>query len=487
MKRILLVVLVVLLGVASVAVVRTLRLHSRQPVVTPVAPEALDSMALARRLAGALRFQTISYQDSSQFDAREFDGFQRYLRDAFPKLHATLELERVNGHGLLYEWTGSDSGLAPVLLLAHQDVVPVEPGTESRWTEPPFGGQIAGGYVWGRGALDDKSSLLGILEAVEHLIARGAKPRRTVYLAFGHDEEVGGSRGVARIAALLASRGVHPAFVLDEGGALTTGLVAGLTVPAALVGIAEKGYVTVELTAQAEGGHSSMPPVQTAVGILAAGLSRLEQQQMPRAIRGPTAVMFDYLGPELRFGPRLLMANRWLFGGLLASQFGKTPQGNAMLRTTTAPTVFQAGVKENVLPSTARALVNFRILPGDSVGSVLEHVRQVVHDARISARALEATVSNPSAVTPADAEPFQLLARSIREVVSGTVVTPWLLVAGTDSRHYAPLTPNVLRFAGAMIGEDDLSRIHGTNERIGVQDYVTAVRLYLQLLRNAAM
>lgn len=487
MKRGLLVVLVTLLGLASVSLVRTLRFRSRQPVVTPVAPEALDSMALAQRLAGALTFKTISYQDSSQFDAREFDGFQRYLRHSFPKLHAALALERVNGHGLLYAWTGSDASLAPIVLLAHQDVVPVEPGTEGQWTEPPFGGRMAGGYVWGRGALDDKGSLLGILEAVEHLIAGGAKPRRTVYLAFGHDEEVGGNRGAARIAALLASRDVRPEFVLDEGGVLTTGLVPGLAVPAALVGIAEKGYVTVELTAQTEGGHSSMPPPETAVGILSAGLYRLDQEQMPRSIRGPTAAMFDHVGPELRFGPRLVMANRWLFGWLLASQFGGTPEGNAMLRTTAAPTMLHAGVKENVLPSAARALVNFRILPGESVEGVLEHVRQVVGDARIRTRVLEATLSDPSPVTRTDAEPFQLLARTIRQVITGAVVTPWLVVGGTDSRHYVRLTPNVLRFAGFTIGKDDVRRLHGTNERVGVQDYVTAVRLYVQLLRNAAM
>src|SRR5438477_947948 len=173
----------------------------------------------------------------------------------------------MNGYGLLYEWTGSDPGLAPVVLLAHQDVVPIEPGTEGRWTEPPFEGRIAAGYVWGRGALDDKGSLVGLLEAVEHLVAAGAKPRHTVYFAFGYDEEVGGRRGAARIAELLASRNVHPEFVLDEGGALATGLITGVAAPVALIGIAEKGYVTVELTAQAEGGHSSMPPRATAVGI----------------------------------------------------------------------------------------------------------------------------------------------------------------------------------------------------------------------------
>src|SRR6059036_2073661 len=324
MKRILVALLVAVLVLAAIVLERTFTFRSRQPQAAPVAVEPLDTAALAQRLAGALRFKTISFQDSSQFDAREFDGFQRYLRTTFPKLHAALKLEKVNGYGLLYAWPGSDPSAPPIVLLAHQDVVPVEPGTETRWTEPPFEGRIAGGYVWGRGALDDKGSLVGLCEAVEHLLGAGAgaKPRRTVYLAFGYDEEVGGRRGAARIAELLASRNVHPEFVLDKGGALTNGLVTGIAAPVALVGIAEKGYVTVSLTAQAEGGHSSMPPPQTAVGMLATGLTRLEGQQMPRAIRGPTADMFDYLGPEMSFGPRLVMANRWLFGGMLASRFG---------------------------------------------------------------------------------------------------------------------------------------------------------------------
>src|SRR5438105_9826676 len=374
MKKSLGALLVVVVILAVIVLERTFTFRSRQPQAAPVAVEPLDTAALAQRLAGALRFKTISFQDSSQFDAREFDGFQRYLRTTFPKLHAALKLEKVNGYGLLYEWPGSDPSVPPIVLLAHQDVVPVEPGTETRWTEPPFEGRIAGGYGWGRGALDDKRGLVGTLEAAEHIIAADAKPRRTVYLAFGYDEEVGGRRGAAHIADLLASRNVHPELVLDEGGALTTGLVSGISAPVALVGIAETGYGTVALTSQAEGGHSCVPPDETAVGMLAVGITRLEQHQMPRAIRGPTAAMFDYLGPEMPFGPRLVMANRWLLGGVLAGKFGATPQGNAMLRTTTAPTVLQAGIKENVLPSSARALVNFRILPGDREHGRVERV-----------------------------------------------------------------------------------------------------------------
>jgi carboxypeptidase PM20D1 len=488
-RKTLVAVLVALILVVAVVLARALRLPSRQPEVAAVAAEPLDSIALAEHLAGALRFRTISFQDSSQFDAREFAGLQRYLRETYPRLHAALSLEKVNGYGLLYRWAGSDSSLAPILLLAHQDVVPVEPGTEDRWSEPPFGGRISGGYVWGRGALDDKGSLMAVLEAVEHLVAAGAQPRRTVYIASGYDEEVGGARGAGHIAALLASRHVRPEFVLDEGGALATGIVPGVAAPVALVGVAEKGYVTVELVAHAAGGHSSMPPAPgaSAVGRLSAAIARLERHQLPRAIRGPTAAMLDYLAPELPFGPRLAIANRWLFGGLVARRFGASPQGNALLRTTTAPTVLQAGVKENVLPSTARALVNFRILPGDSVAGVVAHVRRVVDDARISVQPLPASQSNPSPVASPDSQGFRLLARTIRQVVPGTVVTPWLVVGGTDSRYYASLTPNVYRFVGIAIDRDDLKRIHGIDERVGVGAFATAVRVYLQLLRNGAM
>src|SRR5256714_13175903 len=231
MKRVLLALALIVVVLAAIPLERTATFRSRQPQVGPVAVEPIDTAALARRLAGALRFKTVSFQDSSQFDAREFAGLHRYLRDSFPKLHAALKLEKVNGSGLLYEWTGSDPGLAPVVLLAHQDVVPIEPGTESRWTEPPFEGRIAGGYVWGRGALDDKGSLVGILEAVEHLVAAGAKPRRPVYLAFGYDEGGGGRPGAARVAEVLAPRNGPPRFVLGEGGAPTPGRIAGGAAP----------------------------------------------------------------------------------------------------------------------------------------------------------------------------------------------------------------------------------------------------------------
>jgi len=430
-------------------------------------------------------FKNISYQDSSAFDGAEFSRFQDYLRRSFPKLHARLKREVTNGYSLLYEWRGTDTTLQPILLLAHQDVVPVEAGTEGGWTEPPFAGRIADGYVWRRGAMDDKGNLLAVLEAVERLVADGTTPRRTIYLAFGHDEEVGGRHGAARTAALLASRGVRLDYVLDEGGAITNGLVPGISGPVALVGIAEKGYLSLELTVQAEGGHSSMPPPETATGILSAAVARLEAHQMPRHIRGATAAMLDYIGPEMGFSRRLALSNRWLLGGLIERQFGATPSGNAMLRTTTAPAILAAGVKDNVLPSSARAVVNFRILPGDSITGVLAHARAAIGDPRVTIRVMSESANEPSPVSPLGVE-FLSLEATFRQVAPGVIVTPWLVVGGTDARHYDTLTPNVFRTGAMGLGPTDLGRIHGTNERVAITDYARDIAFYVQLIRNSA-
>jgi len=461
-------------ALAVVLLANTATYHSRQIPAEPAPAIALDTAAAAERLGGASGVDTASFHD-----------FQLYLQRTFPRLHAALTRERVGGLSLLYRWAGSDTTLAPILLLAHQDVVPVEPGTEARWTEPPFGGSISDGYVWGRGALDDKDNLLGMLEAVEALVGQNFRPQRSVYLAFGADEEVGGT-GAKAIAALLASRSIHPAFIVDEGGAIMRGLVGRVRGPVALVGIAEKGYISVELTVHAPGGHSSMPPAETAVGILSAAIQRLERHPMPAAIRGATAQMLDYVGPELAFPERLAVANRWLFGGLIAGRLGATPEGNAMLRTTTAPTMLQAGVKDNVLPSSARGVVNFRILPGDTPELVLAHVRATIRDPRVDVRRYESFLSQPSPVSDVGSPNFRLLERTIRQVAPEAIVVPWLVVGGTDARHYTALTPDVYRFSAARMGPGDLERVHGTNERLAVASYGQVVRFYVLLLRNAA-
>lgn len=366
-----------LLLLTAILLFNTFRFRSRQVSVEPAHLVTINEKVAAERLAQALCFQTISSPEHSH--SAEFSRLHQYLSQAFPQCHATLERETVGEYSLLYTWKGNDAGLKPLLLLAHLDVVPVEPATEKGWHAPPFEGRIADGYIWGRGALDDKASVVAILEAVEMLLNENFQLRRTIYLAFGHDEEVGGLNGAACIAALLQSRGVEPDLVLDEGGGMVDGGPLSLPGRVATIGIAEKGFVSLELSAESEGGHSSMPPPHTAIGVLSAAITRLEAEQMPGNMDGVMRQMFEHLGPEMPFARRLVMANLWLFRPLVERQLARRPAANALLRTTTAATLIEGGVKDNILPARARAVVNFRIRPGDTIASVTDHVRRGEH------------------------------------------------------------------------------------------------------------
>jgi carboxypeptidase PM20D1 len=473
-------------ALGGVMLYNTLTFTSRQQAAAPAPAEAVDAETAAAKLADAVRFKTVSHTDPAGFDRQEFLAFHRFLEKSFPRVHQRLKLETVSELSLLYTWEGSEPGLPPALLLAHMDVVPIAPGTEAGWSHPPFEGAIADGFVWGRGTLDDKGSLIGILEAVETLIAQGFRPRRTTYLAFGHDEEVGGINGAARIAGELARRGVKALYALDESGIVAKGIIPGVAQPVCLVGVAEKGYMTLELSVRTEGGHSSMPPSETAIGILGRAVGRLEQNPFPTRMDGPGMMIFDWVGPEMNFGMKLLFANRWLLGGLLRSELLKTPSMAAVLRTTTAPTVFQAGNKENVLPQEAKALVNFRLLPGDSVEAVTEQVRAAVGDPRVR-------VENPrpetalaaTAVTSPQTEGFKLLERTIRQSFPQTVVAPYLVLGGTDARHYAAVSASVLRFLPLEMTSADLGRLHGTDERVEVAGFARAVGFYIRMIKNS--
>jgi carboxypeptidase PM20D1 len=391
----------------------------------------------------------------------------------------------VNGASLLFRWPGR-ADCAPLLLSAHQDVVPVEPGTEDDWTHPPFAGTIAAGYVWGRGAIDDKASLLGILEAVEQLLGDGFVPACPVYLAFGHDEEVGGRDGAQAIAARLRARGVTPAFVLDEGGALTQGTLAGLALPLATIGVAEKGYLSVRLSTGSQGGHSSMPPRSTAIGALAGAVARLERDR-PAAELGPVQrELLRRIAPHLPFARRLILTNLWLTAPLVESLFAASPATDATLRTTTAPTWFRAGIKDNILPQQAEAVVNFRIRPGDSIAGVIAHVRAVVDDESIRIEPFDAFGSEPTAPASWEGSAFGLIETAVRQASPEVelVVAPYVTHGATDARHYAVLTSNLYRFAPYKLMPDELAAFHGTNERIAIAEHARAVRFYLALLRG---
>jgi carboxypeptidase PM20D1 len=485
MRKLSLAAAAALVILAAVVVVRTARFASTPPPA-PAADVYSPPTGAAERLAEALRIPTISSQDPADFDAAAFAALHALLEERFPRVHAALGREAVGEHSLLYTWPGSEPSLAPLLLMAHLDVVPVEPGTEDGWTHPPFSGAVADGFVWGRGALDSKSGVMGTLEAVELLLAEGFRPRRTVLLAYGHDEEVGGARGAAAIAALLESRGVRPWMVVDEGGVIGSGMMPGVARPTALVGIAEKGFASVELIVETPGGHSSMPPARGSIVRLGEAVRRLEDAPPAARIDGPTLELFDRVGPEFPLLQRAVFANLWLTRPLVLRTLAATPATNAMVRTTTAPTIFEAGTKENVLPGRARAVVNFRILPGDSVAGVVEHVRSTVRDTLVRVRLMEGFASEPSSVSRTDGEAFALLERTIRQTAPDALVSPYLVLGGTDARHFHRLSDAVFRFLPVRMAQADLARLHGTDERVAVADYEAAIGFYRQLVLNAA-
>lgn len=469
----------------AVLLVRAFLLAAAPLPSAPWSPVAIDADAAAQRLAGAIRWPSVTHQDPAQLDAAAFGGLHEYLRASYAPLHAALERETVSGWSLLYTWRGRNPALRPVLLAAHLDVVPV--AAESAWTHPPFGGVVADGQVWGRGAIDDKGNLIAQLEAVSALLAEGFVPERTVYLAYGHDEEGGGYRGALEIAALLEARGVALEWVLDEGSGVMEDYVPGSDAGFALVGIAEKGSVSIGLEIEAPGGHSSAPPHHTAIGELARALVALEEHPMPARLDGVAALTLDRLAPELSLPLRLVLANRWLFGPLLRAGFRAVAPLDAMQRTTTAVTIFEGGVKNNVLPRSARAVVNFRIHPNDHVETVVQHVRRVVNDERIRLEVgVASTPRESSPVSPVEGDAFRMLAGTIRSVFSDANAVPFLLLGGTDARHYAGLTPNIYRFTPLELDPDAIAMLHGTDERMPVAALALAARFYAELIRRGA-
>lgn len=485
MKKTLTVFIVLFFILLSTLAINTLRFKSKQIQVEPANTPAVDDERALERLAQAIRFKTISNDGGPKASLEEFLALHRHLQQSFPKVHTSLTREIINEYSLLYTWKGSDPSLPPALLMAHLDVVPIETATETQWSHPPFDGVIADGFVWGRGAMDDKASVLGILEATEMLLSSGFQPRRTLYLAFGHDEEIGGKAGAVKIAEVLAQRGVRLFYVLDEGMFIADGVVPGVSSPVALVGIAEKGFLSVALTVEAEPGHSSVPPTHTAIGILSMAVTRLEQNQLPANVNGVPGQMFDYVGPEMGLGMKLVFANRWLFGPLVERQLSASAGTNATIRTTTAVTMIDGGVKDNVLPSRATAIVNFRILPGSSVEEVMAHVRRVVGDNRVKIERYGDDFNEPSGVSNIHSDEFNLIQRTVRETFPTAVVAPALVVGATDSRHYGRLTESIYRFLPNRFNNDDITRLHGLNERISIENYRQGIRFYYQLISSS--
>ncbi len=434
-------------------------------------------------LSRALTFQTIAHRNQADTNTGEFLRFHHFLQQTYPNIKRSLGREIVNHLNLLYTWKGSDPSLKPILLMAHIDVVPAEESTLSRWTHPPFSGYNDGVHIWGRGALDMKSSLVAIMEAVETLLESGFTPRRTVYIALGCDEEQGGSRGSKIISELLTERGVRLAMVLDEGGSVISGMISFLNAPVALIGIAEKGYLTLELSVESAGGHSSMPPRETPAGILCAAVARLEASPFPLHLDGIPGDMLDYLAPEASFPVRFVLSNTWLFGPLIARIMSTDPASAAALRTTTAPTMLQGSERENILPSMTKAFVNFRILPGESIKSVMVRTGSIINDERVKI-SVSGNPWEPSPITSTQSHEFEVIRKTITRVFPGTNSAPYLVLGATDSRYYSGISDAVFRFCPYVITREDLKSIHGIDEKISIENMAKSVEFYTRIIKN---
>ena len=475
-KRIVLAVAVVLLVLAGVLAANTARL--KPAPLADAAPAVTIDPAAVERLAGAVRIATVSGEVPPP--AESLAAFQDLLRQSFPLVHAALRQETIGGGSLLYTWQGKDPGAPALLLAAHQDVVPVEAGA---WQQPPFGGAIAGGFVWGRGTLDDKGSLMAILEAVERLLGQGYQPRQTVYLAFGHNEEIGGEGGAQAIAALLRQRHARIGLAVDEGSAVLDGVIPGVGAPVAMIGVAEKGYVSVEIAARGPGGHSSLPSADNAAVRVARAVARIEDDPMPARIDGAIGGLLDGIAPYTRGAMRVALANRWLSGPLVKRQLLANPTTAAALRTTTALTILEAGTKDNVLPQRARAVINHRILPGETIAGVVAHDRAAVDDPRVTVRALPGGFEPGPPVATGSAE-YRRFAAVVGATFPNAAVAPGLVVGATDLRHYQAMAGAAFRFEPIVVTPADLERIHGKDERIGVDAYMRAIGFYERLIRG---
>lgn len=461
-----------------VVLVRTFTFSSHQPDVAYEAAPPLTQPSI-EHLQRAIQFQTISFAADVEPDTAQFNGFHRFLLATYPRVHQSLELKKIAGQSLLYKWSGSDPSLKPFVLMAHQDVVPIEEASKSLWTIDPFEGLVKNDTIWGRGACDDKINLIGILEAVEKLLNEDFQPKRTIYLAFGHDEEIGG-RGARAIAAELKQNGVSAELVIDEGGIVTKKQIPGIDKPVALIGTAEKGYLSLELQVELKGGHSSMPAAETAMDVLDQALVAIRKDPFPAHLTPVTNAFLDHVGPEMSFVSKMAIANRWLLSSLVVSNYEKTPGPNAFVRTTIVPTIYHAGIKDNVVPTIASAVVNLRLLPGDSSSFAIERVRKTINDSRVTIKPLGDFVSEPTPITPIEGQAFKLVQRTARKTFPETLTAPFLMIGGTDSRYMDIISNQVIKFSPMT----DPVGFHGIDERVSLNSYRDTIWFFESLIRG---
>ena len=473
MKKLFKLLGILLILLILVVLFNTFRMSSKQ-----VASASIEEVSVAndiyQNLSNGLKHKTISFNEDTPPDSAAFFGFHRFLNKTFPLVHEKLKLEKISTYSLLYTWEGSDSSKKPIILMSHMDVVPVDEPTLGDWEAGPFEGKITDKEIVGRGTLDDKGTLIGLLEAVEQLLEESFQPERTIYLAFGHDEEIGGANGAALIAKHLKTQGVQALMTLDEGGFLASGLVPGVEDDVAVVNLAEKGYASFKLIVETNGGHSSAPPKENTIGMLAKAIVDLENNQRPYKMVKPINYQLEYMAPELPFLQKMALANSWLFKKPILEKL------NA--HTTTAPTIIDGGIKSNVIPTVAEATINFRILPGETIDIVEEHIKSTISD-KIKVERV-GFLTNPSPVSSIDSEGYQVLQQTIRDVFPTSVVIPGLVGGGTDARYFYEVSDDVYRFYPIRLGPESMTRFHGIDEKISKDNYKEIVVFSYHLIKR---
>lgn len=485
MKKLLILILTLVVIIAAVGTYRANTFYVEQQYYPIAETEkvAIDVKKVVATFSKAVQIATISKDYPALTTPEPFLAFHQLLENSYPAVHSIASKQVINEFSLVYKFEGTDKQLKPVLYMGHMDVVPADIDTLGSWTHPPFSGAVSDNKIWGRGAIDDKSTVMALMEAMELTLKQGNLPQRTTYFAFGHDEEIGGSQGAKKISEYFQKQNINFEFVLDEGGLITEGMFSALEQPLAIIGIAEKGFMNIRLIAERPGGHSSMPPENTGPGILAQAIVKLEENKFPATAKY-TNITFDAIGSHTDFSTRFVMANQWLTEPLIIEQLLKEQRTAAGLRTTTAVTMLKGSSKSNILPTKASAVVNFRILPGETTETVLEYIKSIINDDRISYEVFMS--NNPSKVSSTTSLGYQLISQTIREFAPDAFVAPYLVMGGTDSKYFYPLTDSVYRFLMMRVTPDTIKIVHGIDEHISIENYVMSIQFFHQLLRKSA-
>ena len=466
-----------LLFIAVIAV-RTVRFTPKQQPEVSDETFPFDRDAAVDALAQLVRCKTVSYNDHSLEDDGEFEKLISLLPTLYPRVFEVCSMDRLPDRGLLVRWPGKEAG-DPAVLMAHYDVVPVN---EDNWEKPPFAGIIEDGILWGRGTLDTKVTFNGIFSAANYLNGQGFQPEKDIYFAFSGGEEVNG-KGAPNIVQYFLDHQIQPAIVVDEGGAVVENVFPGVKLPCGLLGIAEKGMMNAQYRAVSAGGHASAPKPHTPVGVLSAACKRVEDHPFKAHIEGPAAQMCDTLGRHSTLLYRIIFANMWCFGWVI-DLLGRTSGGemNALVRTTVAFTQMEGSSARNVIPPEAKMVSNMRLYPADSVASALEYLKKTVNNPNVEITALE--FFEPSPVSETDCPAWNKVASAVAETWRGCIVSPYLMVQCSDSRHYGKLSNHVYRFSAMDLTAEERGTIHGNNERIRLDTVCKAVEFYIRLMKK---